>query len=79
MLHTGLLYFLLRAAVLHTGPVYVGVAYGPSEDAKGLLGPGGGAAQAIFGSLLLLLIEANYPKTYQAERRKFGVLKESYS
>ena len=27
---------------------------------------------------LLLLIEANYPKTYKAERRKFGFLKESY-
>lgn len=27
---------------------------------------------------LLLLIQANYPKTYKAERRKFGVLKESY-
>ena len=34
-------------------------------------------AEAIFVSLLLL-IEANYPKTYKAERRKFGVLKESY-
>jgi len=34
-------------------------------------------AEAIFLSLLLL-IEANYPKTYQAERRKFGVLKESF-
>ena len=28
---------------------------------------------------LLFLLRANYPKTYQAERRKFGVLKESYS
>jgi hypothetical protein len=27
---------------------------------------------------LLLLLQANYPKTYKAERRKFGVLKESY-
>lgn len=27
---------------------------------------------------LLFLLRANYPKTYQAERRKFGVLKESY-
>ena len=27
---------------------------------------------------LLLLLEANYPKTYKAERRKFGFLKESY-
>lgn len=27
---------------------------------------------------ILLLIEANYPKTYKTERRKFGVLKESY-
>ena len=34
-------------------------------------------AEAIFVALLLL-IEANYPKTYQAERRKFGVLKESF-
>ncbi|WP_046244571.1 hypothetical protein [Hymenobacter terrenus] len=34
-------------------------------------------AEGIFLALLLL-IEANYPKTYQAERRKFGVLKESY-
>ncbi len=28
---------------------------------------------------LLYLLRANYPKTYKAERRKFGVLKESYS
>ena len=35
-------------------------------------------AEAIFVSLLLL-IQANYPTTYRAERRKFGVLKESYS
>ena len=34
-------------------------------------------AQAIFVALLLL-IEANYPTTYKAERRKFGVLKESF-
>jgi hypothetical protein len=34
-------------------------------------------AQAIFVAILLLL-EANYPKTYKSERRKFGVLKESY-
>ena len=34
-------------------------------------------AEAIFVSLLLL-IQANYPKTYKAERRKFGVLKESF-
>ena len=34
-------------------------------------------ANTIF-TALLLLIEANYPKTYKAERRKFGVLKESY-
>ncbi|WP_210520561.1 hypothetical protein [Hymenobacter terricola] len=34
-------------------------------------------AQAIFVALLLL-IEANYPKSFKAERRKFGVLKESY-
>ena len=27
---------------------------------------------------LLFLLRANYPKTYPAERRKFGVLKESY-
>ena len=27
---------------------------------------------------LLYLLRANYPKTYKAERRKFGVLKESY-
>lgn len=27
---------------------------------------------------VLLLIQANYPKTYKQERRKFGVLKESY-
>ena len=27
---------------------------------------------------VLLLIQANYPKTYRAERRKFGVLKESF-
>ena len=27
---------------------------------------------------VLLLIEANYPNTYKAERRKFGFLKESY-
>ena len=35
------------------------------------------AAEAIFVALLLL-IQANYPKTYQAERRQFGVLKESF-
>lgn len=34
-------------------------------------------AQAIFVALLLL-IEANYPTTYKAERRKFGILKESF-
>jgi hypothetical protein len=34
-------------------------------------------AEDIFVAILLL-IEANYPKTYKAERRKFGVLKESY-
>ena len=34
-------------------------------------------AEAIFVALLLL-IEANYPKPYKAERRKFGVLKESF-
>ncbi|MDO7876577.1 hypothetical protein Q5H93_17665 [Hymenobacter sp. ASUV-10] len=34
-------------------------------------------AEAIFVAILLLL-QANYPKTYKAERRKFGVLKESY-
>lgn len=34
-------------------------------------------AEAVFVSLLLL-IQANYPKTYRAEYRKFGVLKESY-
>ena len=34
-------------------------------------------AEEIFVALLLL-IQANYPRTYQAERRKFGVLKESY-
>jgi len=34
-------------------------------------------AHAIFVALLLL-IEANYPTTYKAERRKFGVLKESF-
>ena len=27
---------------------------------------------------LLYVLRANYPKTYKAERRKFGVLKESY-
>ena len=27
---------------------------------------------------LLLLLQANYPKTYKAEQRKFGFLKESY-
>lgn len=27
---------------------------------------------------LLLLLEANYPQTYKAERRQFGFLKESY-
>ncbi|GAA4054041.1 hypothetical protein GCM10022409_46400 [Hymenobacter glaciei] len=34
-------------------------------------------AQAIFVALLLL-VEANYPTTFKAERRKFGVLKESF-
>jgi hypothetical protein len=34
-------------------------------------------AEDIFVAILLLL-QANYPKTYKAERRKFGVLKESY-
>lgn len=34
-------------------------------------------AEAVFVAILLLL-QANYPKTYKAERRKFGVLKESY-
>lgn len=33
--------------------------------------------QAVFVALLLL-IEANYPTTFKAERRKFGVLKESF-
>jgi hypothetical protein len=37
------------------------------------------AAQArAFLVALLLLLEANYPKTYKAERRRFGFLKESY-
>lgn len=34
-------------------------------------------AEMVFAALLLL-IQANYPKTYKAERRKFGVLKESF-